>query len=254
MYILFPLLPPLPSPSLPGVRVYCGYCGVGHCPLQVPGWQQLSSCTPAKYWSNEQDQTSSWLVPLLQTIQCLPHHFYSPQFLASLLPLKFFAPLLFRISCCQLELSLPLLPLSSNLSLAHNFCQHTEHTCKTPPKCSLFNNCISFKSHCSSPSSSPSPPLLLFSLSPSPLLLSCLFPLSSLSLLSSSPASSPSPPSPSSPPSPPSIPRHVVMGMLVARYMTSVVPLHCYQFLYLRISSNFPFYLLVLLVSGQLSC
>ena len=43
-------------------------------------------------------------------------------------------------------------------------------------------------------------------------------------------------------------------GMLVASYMTSVVPLHCYQFLYLRISSNFPFYLLVLLVSGQLSC
>ena len=49
-----------------------------------------------------------------------------------------------------------------------------------------------------------------------------------------------------------SAPRHVVAGMLVANYMTSVVPLHCYQFLYVRVSSNFPFYLLVLLVGRVL--
>lgn len=94
MYILFPLLPPLPSPSpsLPGVRVYCGYCGVGHCPLQVPGWQQLSSCTPAKYWSNEQDQTSSWLVPLASD------HSMSPTpFLLS--PISCFPPSPLKVLC-----------------------------------------------------------------------------------------------------------------------------------------------------------
>ena len=134
---------------------------------------------------------------------------------ASLLEVFFFftlfAPPLFRISSCQLEPSLLLLPLFSNLSLAHNFCRHMEHTCEThtPPPPKVHSLTAYHSDH--------------------------------LRWLRS-------------PPSPPSTPRHIVTGMLVASYMTSVVPLHCYQFLYLRISSNFPFYLLVLLVSGRLPC
>lgn len=40
-------------------------------------------------------------------------------------------------------------------------------------------------------------------------------------------------------------------GMLAGSYLVSVIPLYSYQFLYLRVSSNYPFYLLVLLVSSR---
>ena len=45
--------------------------------------------------------------------------------------------------------------------------------------------------------------------------------------------------------------RHAVTGMLGVSYLVSVIPLYSYQFMYLRVSSNYPFYLLVLLVSGS---
>ena len=64
LLILLFLISPI-SPTHPGVRVYCGYYGVGHCPLQGHGWQQPSSCTLANYLSNGQDQTSLWSVRLI---------------------------------------------------------------------------------------------------------------------------------------------------------------------------------------------
>jgi len=39
--------------------------------------------------------------------------------------------------------------------------------------------------------------------------------------------------------------------MLAGSYLVSVIPLYSYQFLFLRVSSNYPFYLLVLLVSSR---